>query len=161
MKAKAAKARKKEAFLLRVEKGRLVPDDGYTEKRLREKGYRLGDVLKATLTKPRNVSFHRLVHVFGELVAQNIEDFRGMQAHSVLKRIQLEAGIACDEMLLRAENGMQFVHRLPRSLSFADMDEGEFLEVYREMCEFVSGKYWPELTGEQIAEMAEVMPQAA
>lgn len=155
------KSRKKETFLLRVEKGKLVPDDGYTAKRLREKNYNFGDVLRATLTKPRNVGFHRLVHAFGALVADNIEDFQGMGAHTVLKRIQLEAGIGCDEMLLRTPSGMQFIHLIPHSLSFADMDDGEFKEVYRQMCEFVSNKYWPDLDADQIAAMVELMPEAA
>lgn len=154
-------ANKPEKFPLRVRKGYLEPADEFAVRRLREKGYSVGDILHATLSKPRNPRFWRLAHVFGQLVADNIEDFTGMDSHRVLKRIQLEAGIACDEMLLRADNGMQFIHRLPQSLSFASMDEGQFREVFRAMAEHIACKYWPDMTAEEIEVMTEAMPNAA
>ncbi len=154
-------ARRQETILLRVAKGCLVPADGFTAERLRSRGYHIGDVLLASLHKPRNPSFNRLVHAFGKLVADNIEDFAGLDAHSVIKRAQLESGAACDEMLIRTESGLNFVHRIPQSLSFADMDDGQFKEVYRQLVEYISSRYWPDLSPEQIEKMAELAPEAA
>ena len=45
---------KRERILLRVERGALVPADAHSQQRLREKGYRVGDVLAAELAKPRS-----------------------------------------------------------------------------------------------------------
>lgn len=151
----------KESFLLAVSKGALVPADNYTAERLRAKGYRMGDVLRATLAKPRNPRFHRLAHAFGKLCAENIERFEGMDAHKVLKTIQYEADIACERMTVKLPGLGMVEVRQTESLSFESMDEGRFREVYMAMCNHVSRAYWPGLTAEQVAEMAETMPEAA
>lgn len=153
--------RKPEAFLLRVEKGALVPADHATVLRLREKGYRPGDELEAELRKARNPKFHRLAHAFGRVVADNLDEFEGIPAHNVLKRLQLEAGLACDEMLIKVPGVGACVHRIPRSLSFASMDETEFSEFYTALCRHVAKHYWPGLTEDQVEQMALMMPEAA
>lgn len=46
---------------------------------------------------------------------------------------------------------------VPRSLSYESMDQGEFHEVVKTICKYVSRRYWPSLTPEAIEEMAEAM----
>lgn len=152
---------KQEKFLLRVQKGALIPADEYTRNRMREKGYSVDDVLSATLSKPRNVKFHRLAHAFGQLVADNIEAFEGLDGHQVLKRIQIEGNIGCDEIALNFPGVGPCTYRVPKSLSFASMDDGEFREVYDAMCRYIAKHYWTDLSADQIAEMVECMPEAA
>ena len=53
---------KREKIYFRVDRGCLVPADSYAQSKLRERGYHLGDLLSAELTKPRNPKFNRLVH---------------------------------------------------------------------------------------------------
>jgi hypothetical protein len=154
-------SKKPETFLLTVTKGALVPADGFTTERLRAKGYRSGDVLTATLRKPRNPPFHRLAHAFGALVSQNIERFSGANAHQVLKLVQYEADIACDRMMVNLKDFGMVEVRQPRSLSFESMDDGEFTEVFKAMCKHVSEIYWHDCTPDEIAVMAEAMPEAA
>ena len=149
-----------EKFMLRVKKGALVPADGFTEQRLREKHYAIGDVLAATLAKPRNAGFHRLVHQFGALLAENLDEFTNMDAHAVLKRLQLEAAIECDEILLQVQ-GHKFLHRQARSLSYGSMDEAQFRGVFSAMCRHVSATYWPDCSPDEIASMAEMMEGVA
>lgn len=161
MTAARPKSRKPERLLLTVAKGALVPGDGYTAKRLRERGYKVGDILLADLRKPRNPGFHRLAHRLGQLAADSIEEFDGLDGHQVLKRIQIEAGIACDEVPLKLPVIGNITYRVPRSLSFSNMDEAEFKETVRQMSEYIARAYWPSLTGEQIEAMAEAMPEAA
>jgi hypothetical protein len=151
----------RERVMLRVEKGCLVPADQYSKQLLRERGYRTGDVLAAELRKPRNPAFHRLAHAFGQLCADNIEAFSGLGCHSVLKRIQLEGGIGCDEMALNFPGIGPCVYRIPQSLAFESMDEGQFHEVFAEMCRYVADRYWPDLTPEQVEQMASVMVEQA
>lgn len=149
---------KQARYMLRVEKGRLVPADGFTARRLRERGYRVGDLLSASLSKPRNPGFHRLAHQFGALLADNLDEFEGMDAHAALKRLQWEANIGCEEMGVQVPGVGYAMIRIPESLSFASMDEGRFREVYRAMTRWVAKRYWPSLTPEKIEEMAELMP---
>lgn len=154
-------SKKPETFLLAVTKGALVPADGLTAERLRAKGYHFGDELTATLRKPRNPAFYRKAHVFGDLVAQNLERFHGINAHQVLKLVQYEGDIACERMMVNLKGFGMVEVRVPRSLSFESMDEGEFTEVFKRMCKHISDNYWPECTPDQIEEMASAMVGAA
>lgn len=154
-------SKKPETFMLVVTKGALVPADGLTTERLRAKGYHQGDELSATLRKARNPAFHRLAHAFGELVAQNIERFSGMNCHHVLKLVQYEGDIACERLMVNLKGFGMVEVRVPRSLSFDSMDEGEFTETFKAMCRHVSETYWQDCTPEQIEEMASAMPEAA
>lgn len=145
----------KERIYLRVIKGGLVPADDYAASRLRDKDYKVGDVLAAKLTKLRNPRFNRLVHRIGQLVVENIEAFDGLDAHTAIKRLQMEGRIACDEIgILVPEYGM-VVQVIPRSLSFDTMEEGEYHEVARAICRLIAKRYWQTLAPEQIEQMAE------
>lgn len=154
-------SKKPETFLLRVTKGALVPDDRFTQERLRAKGYNFGDVLTATLKKPRNPQFHRLAHVFGQLCADNLDRFHGIDAHQVLKLLQYEGDIECERMMVNLKDFGMVEVRVPRSLSFDSMDDGEFYGAFRAMCNHVSKTYWPDCTPEQIEDMASAMVEAA
>lgn len=151
----------RERFMLRVDKGCLKPADEYTRRKLRERGYHTGDLLHADLAKPRNPGFHRLVHAFGQLCADNIEAFEGMDAHMVLKRIQLEGDIGCDHIALRFPGIGPCEYRIPQSLSYQSMDEGAFHELFMQMCLYISRTYWPSMSPDEIAHLAEIMPEAA
>lgn len=145
---------KTDTVLLRVVKGALEPADSYSQAKLKDRGYHLGDVLAATLKKPRNPGFHRLVHAFGTLLSQNIEVFEGMDPHLLLKRLQLEGNISCSEIALNFPGVGPCTYRVPQSLSYESMDEGIFRQTFTSMAQYVSKKYWPTMTPEQIEEMA-------
>lgn len=139
---------------LRVVKGSLQPADQCAAEELRQRGYKVGDILAADLSKLRNPKFNRLVHRIGQLCARNIDEFHGIDAHLVIKRLQIEGKIECDEIgILFPGYGMvgQFI---PRSLSFDSMDEGEFNKAARSICRLISERYWKNLSPEQIEEMA-------
>lgn len=151
--------RRRERLALRVVKGCLIPADTATQSRMREKGYKIGDLVFAEITKPRNPGFHRLVHRIGTLCAQNIESFSGMDAHKVLKRLQWEANIGCEEIGVQVPGVGLAMMRWPLSLGYESMEEGEFHEVSRQFCRHIAATYWKTLTEDQIAEMAESMVQ--
>lgn len=153
-----SKRKKPERFLLSVTKGGFIPADGYTQSRLKAKGYKCGDVVLAQLNKPRSARFHRLAHYFGKLVSENIDEFSESDPHQVLKRIQLESGIGCEEIGIKVPGIGYTTVRIPKSLSFADMDAGEFEEVFKGLARHVAKMYWHSLTEEQISEMVEAMP---
>jgi hypothetical protein len=149
------KPAKKERVYLRVINGGLVPADDYAASRLREKAYKVGDVLAAQITKLRNPRFNRLVHRIGQLVVANIDAFDGLDAHTAIKRLQMEGRIACDEIGILVPDYGMVVQVIPRSLSFDTMDEGEYHEVARAICRLIAQRYWTKLTPEQIEQMAE------
>jgi hypothetical protein len=148
-----------ERFALRVVKGGFQPADSTTASRLRTRAYSVNDLVFAELKKPRNPKFHRLAHVLGLLCAENLEAFTGMDPHGVLKRLQIEANVGCDEIALQFPGIGPCVYRVPRSLSYESMDEGQFREVMRGMCRHIAAQYWKTLSPEQIEQMAGAMVQ--
>jgi hypothetical protein len=153
----AAAKRKRDRIPVRVAKGSVVPLDACAAGRLRERGYRIGDVLLADFTKPRNPKFNRLVHRIGQLVVANIDAFAGLDAHVAIKRIQIEGRISCDEIGICVPGFGMVIQFIPRSLSFQSMDEGEYHQAAKDICRTIAERYWPDMDPDAIAEMAESM----
>ena len=149
----------KPRYALRVIKGGYAPADGTTAAALRGK-HRVGDRVFVQFSKPRNTGFHKLAHALGGLLAENIEAFAHMDAHTVLKRLQIEGGIGCDEIGVNFPGIGPCAYRIPRSLSYESLDQDEFHEVIESMCKYVSAKYWPSVSPEKIEAMAEVWVQS-
>jgi hypothetical protein len=148
---------KRDRIYLRVEKGHLSPADSFAASQLRERSYHIGDLLEAELSKPRNPKFNRLVHRIGQLIVANIESFSGLDPHTAIKRIQIEGRIACDEIGINVPNYGMVIQFIPRSLSFKSMDEGEYQKAAKGLCRIIAERYWPQLSEDAIAEMAESM----
>lgn len=124
---------------------------------MREKGYKVGDLVFAEMVKPRSPGFHRLAHRIGQLCSRNIEAFSGMDPHKVLKRLQWEGNIGCEEIGVQVPGVGLAMMRWPLSLSFESMEQGEFHEVTRAFCRHIAATYWKGMNEDQIAEMAESM----
>src|SRR5690606_6744343 len=89
-----------ERFAMRVVKGAFQPADATTHARLAARGYRMNDLVFAEFKRPRNPGFHRLAHALGTLFVENIEALDHLDAHSCLKRLQLEADVGCEEIMV-------------------------------------------------------------
>lgn len=153
----AAAKRRPQRFPLRVIRGGFAPADNGAAAKLRERGYRVGDLVFAEFRKPRNPRFMALAHALGGLVAQNIDEFAGNDQHKVLKRLQYESGVGCEVMAVRVPGLGVAEVRTPLSLSFESMEEGEFREVMRGLCRHIAAEYWPSLEPEKIEQMAAAM----
>lgn len=149
-----------EALVDGVRRRVLVAADQMAAARLKARKFNSGSLVFAELRQPRNPRFHRFVHAFATAVAENVEAFEGLDPHTVIKRIQLEANIGCDELFIQAA-GQTFPYRIPRSLSFESLDEGEFQELYSQLREYVIRTYWPGCTEYQVEQMAEFAASAA
>lgn len=141
-------------ILMQVAKGKLVPADGLAEQQLREKGFQLGDQVNVQISKARNHGYHRLAHAFGQLVVENIDGFEELDGHSVIKRLQLETGLECDEMRIQTPEGAMLA-RVPRSLSFGAMEQVRFENLMQGLARHVATVYWrDEVDADEVIEMA-------
>lgn len=140
---------------LMVSKGMLLPADAAATAALKARGYHVGDVLMADLKKERNPKFHRLVHQIGAMVAANIDDFHGLDAHAAIKRIQLDGGIECEERIVDLPGIGKAKVSTPRSIAFEKMDETQFHALAQALCRYVAERYWPTLDAEKVQAMAE------
>ena len=146
---------KRERILLRVERGALVPADAHSQQRLREKDYRVGDILAAELIKPRHPGFWRLAHRIGTLCVESIDAFQGLTAHQAIKKLQFDTGLWCDITETEIPGLGVLVSRQPRSLAFESLDQGEIDELMKSLCRHIAETYWPHMTAEAVQEMAE------
>lgn len=134
-----------------------MPADSFASSQLRKKKFKEGDVVGAVITKLRNPKFNRLVHRIGQLCAQNIEAFTGIDAHVVIKRLQIEGRIACDEIGVLVPGYGMLIQFIPRSMSFESMDEAEYHDAAKQICRLIAERYWKGLEPDQIEQMAGAM----
>lgn len=164
--------------------GALVPRFATDRRLMRDRGYRMGDDLRAELSKPRHLGQHRKAHLLGGLVVAQLEGFEGLDQHAAIKRLQRESGVCCEveqidaapvvtAILAAAETMLgevatrmlkavlpeikQIDVLVPQSLAFDRMEQGEFELFYAGICLHLVERYWPDCDQEQIEQMAELM----
>jgi len=126
----------------------------------KERGYRPGDLLLADLFKERNSRFYRLAHQLATFLRKNVDEFDGVRSsHQVLKTLQVDARVECDEVEEQIDLGTlgkhSFKRWIPRSLNFTDMDDTTFGLIWETLCDHVAVTYFPDWTPEQVAEATE------
>ncbi|KAG1197578.1 hypothetical protein G6F35_012785 [Rhizopus arrhizus] len=72
------------------ELGAFVPSNDIDRRLAKDRGYRVGHEYRLEIKASRNAAFHRLAHVIGHLLVDNVEAFRDLDAHAALKQVQLE-----------------------------------------------------------------------
>ena len=139
---------------MRVGDGVLIPADETQTQELRSLKLKKGDVIKVDVAQIRSKKFNNLVHQIGVMIAKEIESFNGLDAHTVIKRIQIEGCIECDIVGIDMGNFGMYEQRVPRSISFSKMSESRYREAALRICEHISSKYWMTKTPEEVERMA-------
>ncbi|WNB79614.1 MULTISPECIES: hypothetical protein [unclassified Stenotrophomonas] len=76
--------------------GAFAPSNDIDRRLAKDRGYRIGHEYRLEIKESRNAVFHRLAHLIGHLLVDNVEAFRDLDAHAALKQVQLESGIFCE-----------------------------------------------------------------
>jgi len=148
-----------ELVAMKVGKGTLTPLDADAGQKLRALGLGLGQTIHIVVRDKRSVAMHRYLHAIAKICADNISDLEGMDAHDVIKRVQIEGDICCKVIMARLIPGMPEIPiRMPESISFKNMEEEKFRKLVGRFCDHIAQKYWPDLDAETIEKMAGVMP---
>ena len=115
-----------------VRKGHLFPADAFATEAFQNLNLKMGNHLQIQIHQTRNKGTWKHVHNIAKLCIEHIEDFNNYhRSHDVIKRIQFEGNIACDELAACIDGGMvPKIYRMPRSLAFGSMGDDEFEEVY-------------------------------
>lgn len=143
--------------LFRVVKGGLQPADDFAVKEMRKRQYSIGDLVTGDIRKPRNPQFHRKAHAVGQFCIENTDRFENHDAHAVIKRLQLETGLECDETAVCFDGKAEVSHRVPRSLSFASMSEEAFSVLYNGICNYLSKTYFQGMSKARIDRAVELI----
>lgn len=136
----------------------LCADSSIDQFICREREYRAGDQVRCEIKKARNVKFHRLVHALGRMVSEQVDEFHGLDAHTTIKRLQLDASVCCSYEAFDIPDLGRVMRQIPESISFDYMTEERFREFWRGICQHLIEKYWPGLTEEAIEQMTGLMP---
>lgn len=126
--------------------GALVPANLIDQRLLRERKFNVGREVRAELKQSRNPAFHRLAHALGHLLVDNVEGFEGLDAHGALKRVQAASGICCEPLEIDLGPLGNVSVQQPRSIAFDEMDEAEFGEFFRGICDYIDRHYLSGLT---------------
>lgn len=100
------------------------------------KGIKAGDVYRVTVKKPRNYKFHKKFFALLKVVSDNSDDFTSVE--QLLTSIKINLGYT--EVII-GPGGAKY--QIPKSISFAAMDEMAFNEFYRRAFELVIRSYMP------------------
>lgn len=151
--------KRQELFMMRMGPNEsMTPADGFSKERIRAKGYHNGDLVAITAQKTRKPWYHRKAHALCRVVTENIPGFENLGAHQCLKRLQLEGNIYTETIHLIMPGIGPVEYRIPESIAFDNMDQGEFEDLYKRLCDYISQTYWPSLTPEQVEVLAGFMP---
>lgn len=141
------------------EVGCLVPAGHVDRSILRQKKIKVGARIRTTVTRERDYGQYKYCHKLGQFMESNVDGFEGKDAHTIIKSLQLEGVIFCDQERLKIEGFDGYLIRnVPRSLAFDEMDEGDFQSFIRQLCAHIATKYLPTLAPEQVAAAVELMP---
>lgn len=123
----------------------------------RERKYHTGKIVRLDVSMARNEVFHRATHVLGKMVADNVAGFEGMNAHAVLKKLQLEAGAFCEFMEI--DLGALGKHQIKqaRSIAYDSLSEEEFRELWRLIVAHLVANYWGGLEPAEIQEQSDLI----
>ncbi len=131
-------------YLVKTPSGHLVPAS--VDDRLKLRTLKPGDMLPVRIRHPRNGDHHRKFMSLVSFVAANHPRYRDMPLDGgierVLTKLKLETGHYDHHVL--AETG-ELVY-MPRSISFEDMDEGEFVVWSKSAREYVYAHLLPGFT---------------
>ena len=139
---------------------------------LKERGYKVGDELRIEIKRKRNTGFHRLFHVIGHLLVDNVEGFEHRSAHDAIKHVQTLSGTCCESQMvdmgtikfdtISVPVGLVPVN-VPRSMAFDEMDEDEARLLFDGITGYIGANYahvmldqvradfWSMVNGEQAA----------
>lgn len=138
------------------EMGALVPRYACDRRAMRERKYHVGLELRAELKAARNPGFHRLAHVIGALVVDQLPDFENLDAHEAVKRLQRETGVCCETMQIDLGPLGKVPVTVPQSLAFDEMGQEDFERLVQAIFRLLASKYWPGMTQDAIENLVQM-----
>lgn len=125
--------------------GALVPAHPIDQRLMKERKFHVNREVRAELKQPRNPQFHRLAHAIGNLLVDEVEEFRDLDGHSALKKLQELSGVCCDAETFVLDLGTlgrhEIARNVPRSLAFDELEEDEFRRFFEGITAYIGEHY--------------------
>ena len=110
-----------------------VYEDG--EKVIR--GLKLGEVISVDVVRPRNGKFHNKFYALMNLIYKNQEGYPSLDVLVSVCKLRTGHYYVVETRLEQ--------YKIPKSISFANMDDGEFKDFYDRVCKWVISEVIPGL----------------
>lgn len=111
-------------------------------------GIPVGSTLSVDVSRPRNIRFHRLYWALCGTIADSI----GANRESVSDVLKLRSGHFA---VIQTANER---YRVPRSISFAKMAEGEFKTFFEKCCQVIVEEFLPHMkSGELMSDIEKMV----
>lgn len=137
--------------------GTFAPADAASRKLCKDRGMRVGRCYIVYAYEPRDERQWARAHQIGTFLVRNVEAFHGMSSHKALKKVQKDSGIACDTQVLDLGPLGKHEIRTPRTLAFGFMDNTEWTEIWRQMCEYIGRTYLGMIAADVVVDMEKIM----
>lgn len=137
--------------------GSFRASDNASRKALKSRGFHKHQEVIAYLYRVRDGVQWRRAHALGQMLVDNVDAFHGLDAHHALKKVQLDGSIACESEKIDLGNLGMFTRTVAKSLAFGEMDDSEFSAVFKQMCERVAQRYFPDMDATAVEAMLDLM----
>lgn len=111
-----------------------------------------GEIIEVEFRKKRNVQHHRKFWALMTIVWNNIDHGRYPTVESLVAAIKISTG---HREMITLPNGTEVY--IPRSISFAKMDQTEFERFYDRMCDVIAEYWLPGVTSQELNTEVSVM----
>jgi hypothetical protein len=118
--------------------GALVPSHPVDQRLMKDRKFHVNREVRADLKAPRIVWQHRLLHKIGQLLVDEVEEFRDLSSHEAIKRVQRASGVCCDEHEIP---GTGITIREAQSLAFDEMESDEFEHLFVGVTQYIGDHY--------------------
>jgi len=128
-------------FLTKIQGGQLIaasPQDYALMK-----SWRVGEVVKAKMSKPRNGGHHRKAFALINYIFENQDKYKTVE--DLLVEIKLKAGWYKEHLTTKGQ-----IIYVPKSISFSAMDQAEFNIFYNKIIDIALQHFCEEMTAEQL-----------
>lgn len=130
-----------EVFLTKAQGGKLIAASEGDYALL--KGYKVGDVIKAKISKPRNGGHHRKAWALINLIFENQGQYKGVA--DLMVEIKLKTGHYTEH--LTTKGALIYV---PKSISFASMEQDTFEVWYNKLIDVALQNWFDGKTEQEI-----------
>lgn len=151
---KRAKRRKEPLYLRVTPQGTFEPASALYAGMCRARRYKVGDLVRADLTKPRFPKHHRLVMALLQRVLDNQDGL--LTIDQLLTTVKIKLGRAQPFV----DVGAGRTYWVVESIAFDAMDQGSFEIFWSDLCKLVARDYFPGMAPDEVAELANMMGDA-
>lgn len=126
-------------FMVRTMSG-LAPDPTDERSAAALRGVKIGASVAVEVTRPRNIQHHRLYWAMCSKLAGSID----AEPENISDVLKIRTGHC---VTIQTKSGPI---QLPRSISFAAMDQAEFREFFERCCRVISMEWLPHMSAKQV-----------